>query len=39
MWEHQCPSEGVVIATEQGCPCNWCGRTEQDNPQVLTPAE
>lgn len=39
MWKHYCLEEGGIIATEKGCPCNWCGRTEQESQQVLTPAE
>lgn len=25
MWNHHCPEEGVVLATANGQPCNWCG--------------
>ena len=28
-WEHWCRSEGDIIGTEKGYPCNWCGAEEK----------
>jgi len=28
MWTHDCPAQGVPIATISGAGCNWCDATE-----------
>lgn len=28
MWEHYCEEQKSVIGTQNGHPCNWCGKTQ-----------
>jgi len=35
-WEHWCKSEGDIIGTEKGYPCNWCGAEEKSENEEQT---
>ena len=35
-WEHWCKSEGDIIGTEKGYPCNWCGTEEKEENEEQT---